>query len=524
MRCSGIDGQLPKVLQLKGISKRFGQVQANDRIDFVLQKREIHALLGENGAGKTTLMNILLGLYEADSGEIFLRGERVEIQSPRDALRHGIGMVHQHFMLIPVFTVIENIVLGLPSEREPFLDLNRAKEKIRALMDRVDLQVNLDAKVESLSVGEQQRAEILKVLYRGAQILVFDEPTSVLTPSESRKFFEICRALSSEGYSIIFISHKLDEVMDLCKRITVLRDGRVVGTVDVADATSPLLAKLMVGREVFLQLEKNPFSGGETVLETENLSTLNDRGTPAVRNVSFSVRGGEILGVAGIDGNGQLELVESLMGLRPKLGGSVRIRGQDMRDASPREIIRKGVGYVPADRYADGVIPPLTLMENLVLQRYREQPFSQRWILNYREIQSNASDLIDTFQIKPPSRYLQARYLSGGNQQKMILARVLSANPKLLIAVQPTRGLDIGATEFVRRELLKQRDRGIAILLISTELDEILALSDNIIVMFRGESVGRVEAKAADAYSLGLMMVGQRQPSMSSNRPVQKPT
>ena len=484
MRCSGIDGQLLEVLQLKGLSKRFGQVQANDGIDFFLRKREIHALLGENGAGKTTLMNILLGLYEADSGEIFLQGEKVEIQSPGDALRYGIGMVHQHFMLIPVFTVIENIVLGLPSEREPFLGLNRAKEKIRALMDRVDLQVNLDAKVESLSVGEQQRVEILKVLYRGAQILVFDEPTSVLTPSEARKFFEICRALSSEGYSIIFISHKLDEVMELCDRITVLRDGRVVGAVDVADATPPLLAKLMVGREVLLQLEKNPPPGGETVLETENLCALKDRGALAVRNVSFSVRGGEILGVAGIDGNGQLELAESLMGLRPKLGGSVRIHGQEMRDAHPRELIQKGVGYVPADRYADGMIPPLTLMENLVLQRYREQPFSQHWILNYREIQSNASDLIDTFQIKPPSRYLQARYLSGGNQQKMILARVLSANPKLLIAVQPTRGLDIGATEFVRKELLKQRDRGIAILLISTELDEILALSDNIIVMF----------------------------------------
>lgn len=497
-------------VRMVGITKKFGPLQANDQIDFSIRPGEICGLLGENGAGKTTLMNVMCGLYSPDRGDIYINGERVVFRSPRDAAVRGIGMVHQHFMLVPVFTAIENIALGLSSDRPPFVSLDRAREKITALMDKYGLGVELDTPVESLSVGEQQRIEILKALVRGARALILDEPTAVLTPQEASDLFNVCRDLASEGYSIVFISHKLDEVLALCHRVTVLRDGRVVGTADAGDVDARVLARMMVGRDVLLDVPRVAMTPGPPVLEAMELSAQNDRDLPALRSVSLTVRAGQIVGVAGVDGNGQLALVECLMGLRRRSAGIVRIAGSEIAECSPAEIIARGVGYSPPDRCRDGLALDLSVRENLILEHYCRNPFSHHGILAEGRIRRNAEELIRAFQIRPNDPDVSVRHLSGGNQQKIILARILSASPKLLIAVQPTRGLDIGATEFVRTELLRQRAGGVGILLVSTELDEILSLSDHIVVMFRGQIVGGMPRDCADLTDLGLMMAGQK--------------
>jgi len=496
-------------VRMVGITKKFGTVHANDEINFSIRPGEICGLLGENGAGKTTLMNVMCGLYSPDRGEIYLNGERVIFRSPRDAAARGIEMVHQHFVLVPVFSAVENIALGLASDRWPFLSLDQVRAKITALMNKHGLSVELDTPVQSLSVGEKQRIEILKALIRGARVLILDEPTAVLTPQEASDLFNVCRKLASDGCSIVFISHKLDEVLAVCHRATVLRHGRVVGTADTRDVNARTLARMMVGRDVLLEVPRMATTPGPPVLETLELCAQNDDGEPALRGVSLTVRAGEIVGIAGVDGNGQLPLVECLMGLRRRTSGVVRIAGSEISECSPAEIIARGVGYSPPDRSHDGLAPDLSVRENLILERYHRYPFSHYGILAETRIRREAEELIRAFQIRPHDPNVSVRHLSGGNQQKVILARILSGNPKLLIAVQPTRGLDIGAAEFVRTELLHQRARGVAVLLVSTELDEILSLSDHIVVMFRGQIVGGMPRDSADLTDVGLMMAGQ---------------
>jgi ABC-type uncharacterized transport system ATPase subunit len=496
-------------VRMVGVTKKFGTFQANDQINFSIRPGEICGLLGENGAGKTTLMNVMCGLYSPDQGEIYLDGERVVFRSPRDAAARGIGMVHQHFLLVPVFTAVENIALGLASDRRPFLSFDRVRAKITALMNKLRLGVELDTPVERLSVGERQRIEILKALVRGARVLILDEPTAVLTPQEASDLFDICRKLASVGYSIIFISHKLDEVLAVCHRATILRHGRVVGTADTHDVDARALARMMVGRDVLLDFPRVAMMPGPPVLETVELSAQNDDGLPALRGVSLTVHAGEIVGIAGIDGNGQLALAECLMGLRKPTAGVVRIAGSDIAKCSTAEIIARGTGYAPADRTHDGLALDLSVRENLILEHYHHYPFSCYGTLAEARIRRKAEELIRAFKIRPHDPDVSVRHLSGGNQQKVILARILSANPKLLIVVQPTRGLDIGATEFVRTELLRQRAHGVGILLVSTELDEILSLSDHILVMFRGQIVGGMPRDSADLTGLGLMMAGQ---------------
>jgi len=495
-------------LQTKGITKRFPGVLANDHVDFELRKGEIHALLGENGAGKTTLMNIIYGLYEPDEGEIFLDGKRVEIRTPKDAIAHGIGMVHQHFMLIPVFTVAENIMLGAETSRGAVLDRRRVAEQVRELSKRYGLDVNPEAYVRELPVGVQQRVEIIKALYRKAEILILDEPTAVLTPQESEELFRTMRELASQGVSIIFITHKLKEVLAVADRITVMRAGRVVGTVSPQETDQAHLAAMMVGREVILTVDKDQAQPGAEVLRVENLHVADDRGVEVVRGVSFSVQAGEVLGIAGVQGNGQTELVEALTGLRRPLSGSISIEGHELANASPRRIIEAGVAHIPEDRQRYGLVISYPVTDNLILSTYYLEPFAHHKVLNYQEIDRHARRLVQEFDIRTPSPYLQASKLSGGNQQKVIVARELSRPIKLLIANQPTRGLDVGSIEYIHREIVRMRDAGCAVLLVSAELDEIMALSDRIAVMYRGQIVDTLPASRATKEVLGLIMAG----------------
>jgi general nucleoside transport system ATP-binding protein len=496
------------VLELRGITKQFPGVLANDHVDFELIPGEVHALLGENGAGKSTLMNIVYGLYHPDEGEIRLKGKRVNFSSSKDAIRSGIGMVHQHFMLIPVMTVAENIVLAEEPVREGvLLDYDAAARRVQHLADSFNFHIDPNARIENIGVGQQQRVEILKALYRSADVLILDEPTAVLTPQEAKELFGILRTLRQEGISIVFISHKLNEVLEIADRVTVLRRGKKIDTLPTEGATRESLARLMVGREVLLRVEKTPPKPAEPVLSVENLSVLDDRGLPAVQDVSFQVRAGEIVGIAGVDGNGQTELIDAITGLRKLSGGRVVVGESDVSGESARHVIDAGIGHIPEDRHRYGLILDFTLAENLALHDYREAPDSRfGWLFPSRLI-ARARRLLQEFDVRGGTPLTRASSLSGGNQQKVVVARELERDPRALIAAQPTRGLDVGAIEFVHRRLVEERDEGRAVLLVSLELDEILSLSDRILVMYEGRIVGEYGPEVTDE-ELGIAMTG----------------
>jgi simple sugar transport system ATP-binding protein len=500
---------MPPVLELDGITKRFPGVLANDQIHLTLEQGEIHALLGENGAGKTTLMNILYGLYHPDEGAIRVRGNAAKMDSPSAAIRLGIGMVHQHFMLVPVFTVAENVMLGEETlTRGVFLDRATVAARIREISEQYGLQVDPDAYIKDLSVGAQQRVEILKILYRQADILILDEPTAVLTPQEVDDLFKVIRGLVARGVSVIFISHKLKEVMAIADRVTVLRDGRVVGTTRPAETNPAALARMMVGREVILTVDKKPAQPGAVVLDVKDLQVLDDRKQLKVNGVSFEVRAGEILGIAGVQGNGQTELVEALTGLRAVVGGQTRLLGNDTTRATPRGILENGVAHVPEDRQRDGLVLSFPVADNLVLNTYYLAPFATGVQMHDRAVLASAGELIEQFDIRTPSIHTLASSLSGGNQQKVIVAREFARPIKLLIASQPTRGLDVGSIEYIHQRLVEKRDQGCAVLLVSPELDEILSLADRIAVMYRGKIMDTLPANQATPERLGLRMAG----------------
>ena len=488
--------------------KRFPGVVASNGVNLAVRKGEIHCLLGENGAGKTTLMRILYGLYQPDEGEIILNGKAVRISSPRAALSYHIGMVHQHFRLVPTLTVAENVVLGLNEGTGPFLNYKQTCKKISDIADKYGLVVDPRAKVWQLTVGQRQRVEILKALYREASILIMDEPTSVLTPQEVDQLFSTLRTLVDDGLTIIFITHKLDEVMEISDRVTVLRKGKAIATVNTAETNKAQLAELMVGREVVFRLEKNEVNRGEKILVVDDVHALNDRGLPALRGTSFDLYEGEILGVAGVSGNGQRELAEVLTGLRRARRGHVTLEGRAMINCSAREISDMGVAHVPTERKRIGTVPNMTVRDNLILKTYRKPPFSHGMFLDNRAAEENARKAMDEYQIMAPSIDTAVKVLSGGNIQRVVLARELSGDPRLIIAAHPTYGLDVGATEQVREILLAQRDRGAGILLISEDLEEIMTMSDRILVLFEGRVMGVIDARAAQIERIGLMMAG----------------
>jgi ABC-type uncharacterized transport system ATPase subunit len=496
------------VLQVRGITKKFPGVLANDNVDFDLYPGEIHALLGENGAGKTTLMNVLYGLYRSDQGEIFRNGQPITMHSPKDAITHGIGMVHQHFMLVPVFTVTENIMLGAETVKNGILARREVSNQIRELSRQYGLDIDPNALVHDLPVGIQQRVEIVKTLYRKADILILDEPTAVLTPQEVDDLFRIMRELTSKGVSIIFITHKLKEVLAIADRITVMRAGRVVGTTTPAETDEHRLAAMMVGREVILNVEKKPAEPGDEVLQVSQLHVADQRGLETVRGVTFSVRTGEILGIAGVQGNGQTELVEALTGLCHTRSGQVMLNNHDVTGKSPRPIIETGLAHIPEDRQRHGLVLSYPIADNLILCTYYLPPFGVNGVLRNRAVDENARKLVQAFDIRTPSPYLPAGKLSGGNQQKVIVARELSRPVHLLIANQPTRGLDVGSIEYIHRQIVNMRDQGVAVLLVSAELDEIMSLADRIAVMYRGQIVSIVDAGLVSKAELGLLMAG----------------
>ena len=505
----------PPVLEVRGISKRFPGVLANDNISLTLRKGQVLGLLGENGAGKSTLMNMIYGLYKPDSGEILVNGEAAEISGPKDAIQLGIGMVHQHFQLVDVLTVTENVMLGNETTSGPFLRRDQARRRIVELSREYGLNVDPDALISDLPVGVQQRVEIIKALYRDADILILDEPTAVLTPQETRGLFKIMAALLERGVSIIFISHKLKEILEICDAVVVLRRGIVAGEVDPREATERSLASLMVGRDVILDVEKAAATPGDEILNVINLHVLDDRGLPAVAGVSFGLQRGEILGVAGVQGNGQTELVEALAGLRAAAEGRFFIKGDDMTGASPRRITEKGVGHVPEDRQQDGLVASFTVMHNLVLSTYYRDEFSNSIVVDDRAIADNARQLVGQYDVRPPIINNLAGGLSGGNQQKVIVAREFSRDVELLIAAGPTRGLDVGSIEFIHRQIIRMRDRGAGILLVSSELDEILSMSDRVAVMFEGQIIDILPIELADKDTVGLRMAGIREQPQS---------
>jgi ABC-type uncharacterized transport system ATPase subunit len=503
------------LLRMIGVTKRFGDLVADDRVDFDVRAGEIHALLGENGAGKSTLMKILYGLYQPDAGEIQVAGEPVQIDSPHTAVRHGIGMVHQQFMLVPNLTALENVVLGMAKAGSVRLDLAAARRRLVELADEYALDVEPDAHVWQLSVGAQQRLEILKAVFRGARLLVLDEPTAVLAPSEVEQLFRIVRHLASEGRGVVFITHKLAEVEVVSNRITVMRLGRVTGTMQTEDATPARLATLMVGREITIGRVGPPVTGDRPVLSMAGATCLTDRGTQGLRDISMEVRRGEILGVAGVDGNGQSELVECIAGLRPLTGGSIEIAGvQPARVLSSPEIL----GFIPEDRHLQGLIGDFSVAENLVLKTYRRAPFAKYQVLRWRRIKELARQLIAEYDIRTPSPLTPARFLSGGNQQRVVVARESHLQPALLVASQPTRGLDISAVDAVLNLLRRQRDAGSAVLFISTELAEVLAVSDRVIVMYRGQVMGEVPPEERRLGDIGQMMLGRTLAQVEAER------
>ncbi|HUG87583.1 MAG TPA: ABC transporter ATP-binding protein [Actinomycetota bacterium] len=496
-------------LELRGITKRFPGVLANDAIDLDVSGGEIHALLGENGAGKTTLMNVLYGLYHADEGEIMIDGTPVSFESPRDAIAAGIGMVHQHFMLIPVFTVTENVMLGVEETSVAgLLDRREARRGVEEISSRYGLEVDPDALVEDLSVGAQQRVEIVKALYRDAEILILDEPTAVLTPQETRELFGVMRSLRESGKGIIFITHKLKEVLAIADRITVLRQGRVVGSTTPEKADEAALASMMVGRDVRLEVEKGPAEPQAPVLQVEDLTVLDDRGQAAVNGISLEVRAGEVLGVAGVQGNGQTELVEAITGLRAVDAGRVLIKGEDLTRASPRDVFVAGVGHIPEDRIRDGLVADFSIADNLVLNQYYLPPLARGWVRDDEAVLRTAEQRKEAYDIRTPSVLAPVSTLSGGNQQKVIVARELSREIALLVASQPTRGLDVGSMAYIHEQVISARDGGTAVLLVSSELDEVLSVSDRVAVMYRGRIVGLVDPTTIGREEIGLMMAG----------------
>lgn len=496
------------VIEMNNITKVFPGIVANDDITLQVKQGEIHALLGENGAGKSTLMNVLFGLYQPEQGEIKIKGKPVKITNPNIANDLGIGMVHQHFMLVHNFTVTENIILGNEPKKNGKIAVEEAAKEIKQLSEQYGLAVDPHAKIEDISVGMQQRVEILKTLYRGAEILIFDEPTAVLTPQEIHELIQIMKKLVQEGKSIILITHKLKEIMEVCDRCTIIRKGKGIGTVDVAETDEHKLAELMVGRQVNFKTEKIEAKPMEEVLSIANLVVHDTRKLPAVKGLDLTVRAGEIVGIAGIDGNGQSELIEAITGLRKVESGSIAIKGKEITNWPVRRITEEGIGHIPEDRHKHGLVLDFSVRDNIVLQTYYKNPFSKKGILNFSKITEKAKALIEQFDVRTPGEHTLARALSGGNQQKAIIAREVDRNPDLLIAAQPTRGLDVGAIEFIHKKLIEQRDNGKAVLLLSLELDEILNVSDRVAVIYEGKIVAIVDAKETNEQQLGLLMAG----------------
>ena len=500
---------MANALEMKNICKYFTGVRANHNVNLTVRQGEVHALLGENGAGKSTLMNILYGLYSPTSGEIYINGKKENITSPQKAIRLGIGMVHQHFMLIPALTVIENVVLGMNENKGPMLDLNAAAKRLTDLAKQYNMQLDPKAKVADLSVGQQQRLEILKALYRGAKLFIFDEPTAVLTPQEVEELFNMFKLLTSQGHTIIFITHKLQEVMTICDRCTVLRLGEVAATVDIKDTNKQDLATLMVGKPVSMVYEKAEIDPAKQtpVLEVTDLQLKPGHGHKGLKHVNLTIKSGEIIGIAGVDGNGQDELVDCITGLLHAEGGSVRIDGKDLTKATPRQVLESHVSHIPADRIARGVVMPMNMSENVLLMNTRKPDFTKGCFLQWGKINEYTDGIIQKYNVKTPSRNELMQNLSGGNQQKIVLGREIERTPRLLIAMHPARGLDIGATSFVQQNIVDERDRGTAVLLVSTELEEIQALSDKIAVMFEGEIMGIVPPDTPIT-EISMMMAG----------------
>lgn len=500
--------QTEKVIEMKGITKKFGEFKANDNIHLNVEKGEIHALLGENGAGKSTLMNILSGLLEPTSGEIYVNGSKEKIDSPEKANKLGIGMVHQHFMLVDKFTVTENIMLGKEKHTYGFMDDEGAEKEIKDLSERYGLTVDPSARIENISVGMQQRVEILKTLFRGADILIFDEPTGVLTPQEIDELMDIMAKLTDEGKSIILITHKLDEIKKVADRCTVIRRGKSIDTVDVKSTSQQELADMMVGRSVTFKVDKETSNPQGPVLEIKNLTVKESRGLEAVKGIDLEVKAGEVLGIAGVDGNGQSELIQAITGLTKVESGTIKLKGKDITGKKPRDITETGLGHIPEDRHRHGLVLPMKLEENMSLQQYYQKPFSKNGFLNHSKIKEYAKKLIDEFDVRTQSEESTAASLSGGNQQKAIIAREISRDPALLIAAQPTRGLDVGAIEYIHKRLIEQRDNGKAVLLMSYELDEVMNVSDRIAVMYDGKIIAIVNADETSENELGLLMAG----------------
>jgi len=496
------------ILEMKSITKEFPGVLANDNVNLDLKKGEVHALVGENGAGKSTLMSVLFGIYQPTKGKIFYKGEELKIDGPNDAIDLGIGMVHQHFMLVHTLTVAENIILGSEPSDKGRLKLSNAIDKIKSLSDEYGLNVNPNAKIKDIPVGMQQRVEILKALYRDAEVLILDEPTAVLTPQEVKGLYKIMDTLTEQGKSIIFITHKLKEVLTVSDRITVLRKGKSIGTVNTTDTSETQLAEMMVGRKVILKVEKKPANFGSIKVEVKDLKVSNTRGMLALDNVSFDIREGEILGVAGVEGNGQTELVEVLTGLRKADSGLFKLEGQKLLNQSARKIKEAKVAHVPEDRHKHGLVLDYSIEDNLILGYHYKKPFAKGINLDFNSMAEHAERLIPDYDIRPRNKEILARSLSGGNQQKIIIAREFDMGPEFLIASQPTRGVDIGAIEFIHKRIVEQRDQGKAVLLVSAELSEIMSLSDRIAVMYEGRIVDILDASEATEEKLGLLMAG----------------
>lgn len=500
---------LEYVIEMLGIRKQFGDFVANDNVTLQLQKGEIHALLGENGAGKSTLMNVLFGLYQPEGGQIKVNGKEVSITDPNKANDLGIGMVHQHFMLVENFTVTENIILGTEPTKMGLINIRQAAKKVQALSEQYGLNVDPYAKIEDISVGMQQRVEILKTLYRGAEMLIFDEPTASLTPQEIEELIQIMKRLIAEGKSIILITHKLKEIMEVSDRVTIIRKGKGIGTVTTADTNPNELAELMVGRQVFFKTEKIECSPKEEVLTVSNLTVKDNRNIERVKNLSLSVRAGEIVGIAGIDGNGQTELIEAITGLRKAAEGQVVLKGKDITSLKPRKITEEGIGHIPQDRHKHGLVLDFPIGHNIALQTYYKAPISKNGVIDYKKVNKLATDIIAEYDVRTPNIHTQARALSGGNQQKAIIGREVNRDPELLIAALPTRGLDVGAIEFIHKRLIEQRDKGKAVLLISFELDEVMNVSDRIAVIYDGSIIDTVNPKETTEQELGLLMAGE---------------
>jgi general nucleoside transport system ATP-binding protein len=514
------------ILEMRGITKNFPGVLANDHVDLVVKRGEIHALLGENGAGKTTLMNILYGLYGRDSGEIIFNGQHVNIHSPQEAISVGIGMVHQEFMLLRPFTVVENIALGLDTGKSPFLAMDEVRKRIIDLSERYGLAVDPDARVEHLSVGVQQRVEIVKLLVRSAQLLILDEPTAVLTPQEIDGLFEILRSLAKDGHSVVFITHKLNEVIAATDTVTILRDGKVIDTKPTKDTNPNELAWMMVGREVLFRTFRDPCAPGEALLEVKDLHAIDERGVPALQGVSFEICEGEILGIAGVAGNGQTQLADVLAGLSTATRGNIRLDGKDITNTTPSKRHALGLAYVPADRREVGCFVSLDITKNTIMGRLGEFTRPPGIFMDARKIKQHAENIVTVYDIRTPNTKVLAGKLSGGNLQKLLIGREFNRQPRVFIIDQPTRGLDVGATEYVRSKVIDARKKGTAVLLISSELDEILDLSDRILVLFKGEIMGTLQGGAVDIQDLGLMMAGTRQTELhqaKGNDPFNEP-